>query len=205
MKHPIRALPLALIVAAGPVFAQDTTEETPVPDPMELNMGVDAANEDGPGSVYTHSEHGDWQVRCIRTEAGNDPCQLYQLLEDGNGNPVSEINVFPITDDAVEAAAGATVVTPLETLLTAQLSFQIDSAQPKQYPFAWCSQIGCFARLGFSDADVEGLKAGNEAKIMIRPVAAPDQMVTLPVSLTGFTAAFDETAEMNAAAATATE
>ncbi len=197
MKQTIRTLPLALIVAAGPVFAQDATTETPVPDPMELNMGVDPTAEDGPGSVYTHSEHNDWEVRCIRTEAGNDPCQLYQLLEDPNDNPVSEINVFPINDDAVEAAAGATVVTPLETLLTAQLAFQIDSAQPRQYPFAWCSQIGCFARLGFADADVEALKAGSEARIMIRPVAAPDQMVTLPVSLSGFTAAFDEASELN--------
>lgn len=205
MKELIRTLPLALLIGlAGPLAAQETEgevdAETEVPNPMELNMGIDADNpEEGPGSIYTKSEHDDWQLRCIRTGDGADPCQLYQLLEDGNGNPVSEINIFPITDGSSEAAAGATVVTPLETLLTSQLGFQVDSGQVKTYPFAWCSQIGCFARLGYTDADVNAMKRGAEAKVLIRPVAAPDQVVTLTVSLSGFTAAFEAAVEANEA------
>ncbi|MDF0602379.1 invasion associated locus B family protein [Psychromarinibacter sp. C21-152] len=200
MKDLIRTLPLALAVAlAGPAIAQETPLDEEAPNPMELNMGVDSPEEDGPGSVYTKSTHEDWQLRCIRGPEGNDPCQLYQLLNDANGNPVAEINVFPITDDSTDAAAGATVVTPLETLLTAQLGFKVDDGGVKRYPFAWCSQIGCFARLGFTDEDVNTMKLGAEASILIRPVAAPDQVVTLGVSLTGFTAAYEAAIEANAA------
>lgn len=198
MTDLIRTLPLAILLAvAGPVFAQDTTdesasEEAPA-DPMQLNMGEEAPPaEDGPGSIYVKSEHDDWEIRCIRAAEGQDPCQLYQLLTDPSGNPVSEINIFPLTGGTTDAAAGATVVTPLETLLTAQLALQVDSSGFKKYPFSWCSQIGCFARLGFTADDVAAFKRGNEARIVIVPVAAPDQRVTLTVSLKGFTAAYDE-------------
>ncbi len=208
MNDLIRTLPLAMLLAvaaplAGPAMAQDTDAETAVDEPpinpMELNMGENATDDEGPGSIYIDSTHGDWEVRCIRLEDGTDPCQLYQLLKDGNGNPVSEINVFPITDDSSDAAAGATVVTPLETLLTAQLAMQIDSSGVKRYPFAWCSQIGCFARLGFTDEDLAAYKRGKEAKLYIVPVAAPDQRVTLTVSLSGFTAAYDAAVAKNTA------
>lgn len=203
MKDLIRILPLALLLGlTGPALAQDTEVETEAPpvNPMELSMGEDALAEEGPGSIYVDSTHGDWEIRCIRLEEGADPCQLYQLLKDGNGNPVSEINVFPITDgSASDATAGATVVTPLETLLTAQLAVQVDSGGVKRYPFSWCSQIGCFARLGFTDEDVAAFKRGSAAKIIIVPVAAPDQRVTLAVSLSGFTAAYDAAVEKNSA------
>ncbi len=201
MTHLIRSLPLALLLAlSGPAFAQDTpaTPEADAPpaDPLALNMGENEPAADGPGSIYVKTTHDDWQIRCIRAPEGNeDPCQLYQLLKDAQGNAVSEINIFPL-DDSQEAAAGATVVTPLETLLTAQLGMQVDSSGVKRYPFAWCSQIGCFARLGFADEDVAAFKRGNVAKIIIVPVAAPDQQVSLTVSLKGFTAAFDEAAAL---------
>ena len=46
--------------------------------------------------------------------------------------------------------AGVTVVTPLGTLLTAGVVVQVDTGEQRQYPFAWCSQVGCFARFGLA-------------------------------------------------------
>ena len=191
MHDLIRTLPLVVLMSlAGPAIAQETPTEEPAPDPLALNMGNDP---DGPGSIYVQSEHGDWEIRCIRTAEGTDPCQMYQLLADGNGNPVSEINVFPLGGEAgAEATAGATIVTPLETLLTTQLSLAVDQKGVKRYPFSWCSQIGCFARLGFTEEDVASFKAGKAAVVTIVPVAAPDQRVNLTISLIGFTAAYEE-------------
>ncbi len=196
MNTALKTLPILLALALGaPAFAQATgespatgTEESPGegPDPMELSMGEDVKL----GDIYIESEHGDWELRCIKSEAERDPCQLYQLLDDGNGNPVAEINVFPIAGDE-KAAAGATVITPLETLLTQQLAMSVDGAAAKKYPFSWCSQIGCFSRIGFTKDDVAAFKRGNKATLTIVPVAAADQKVNLTVSLAGFTAGFD--------------
>jgi invasion protein IalB len=90
-----------------------------------------------------------------------------------------------------QAVAGATIIVPLETSLTAQLTISIDGDKARRYPFAFCNPVGCYVRLGLTAADVASFKRGNEAVITIVPALAPDQQVALPLSLKGFTASFD--------------
>ncbi|MFZ3583749.1 invasion associated locus B family protein [Loktanella sp. DJP18] len=143
------------------------------------------------GQPYVRETFGDWSLRCLKAEEGQlDPCQLYQLLEDADGNSVAEISTFPLPEGQ-EAAAGATIVVPLETLLTQQLRLTVDSSEPKVYPFTFCNAAGCVARIGFTDAEVAQMKRGSRAVLRMVPAAAPDQEVILEVSLSGFTAGFD--------------
>jgi invasion protein IalB len=81
---------------------------------------------------------------------------------------------------------------PLETSLPAQVTVAIDGGAGKRYPFAFCNPVGCYARVGLTDADISAYKRGNEAKITIVPALAPDQKVVLNLSLEGFTAAYDK-------------
>ena len=92
-------------------------------------------------------------------EGQPDPCQLFQLLTDGEGNAVAEFNVFDMPDDG-QVAAGATIVTPLETLLTGQLRLAVDDAQPRVYPFSFCRPNGCYARLGLTGEELAGVPRG---------------------------------------------
>lgn len=189
----------AAIALTAPAFAQSTETEAPADDTAQdapradgLSLG---AEEQQIGETYVLSEHGDWDLRCIRAPEGQqDPCQLYQLLEDQNGNSVAEINLFNLPGDD-KLAAGATIVTPLETLLTQQVRVSVDGSKAKVYPFTFCTQIGCFSRVGFTDGDISSFKRGNEAKISVVPAQAPDQRVELTMSLSGFTAGFDAVTE----------
>lgn len=163
---------------------------TPPPaavDDLPLGKPV---TEDGIGSTYVEATHGDWEQRCVRTEDGSNPCQLYQLLRDETKNPVAEFSVFGLPKGG-QAVAGATAVVPLETLLTADVTLQVDGGAAKKYPFSWCSPIGCVSRIGFTGDEVAALKKGSAMTMSIVPVAAPDQKVTLKISLKGFTAGFD--------------
>ncbi|EKX59098.1 invasion associated locus B family protein [Cereibacter sphaeroides] len=194
----VMALGIALAPAA---WAQDTpaapAAEAPAAQaptggaaaPQGLSMGQEDP-ADGIGSTYVAATHGDWEQRCVRTEDGADPCQMYQLLKDGEGNSVAEISMFALPAGQ-QAAAGATIVAPLETLLTANLTMGVDAAKPKVYPFSWCNRAGCFARVGFTQAEVDAFKKGNKSVVTIVPAVAPDQKVALNVSLKGFTAAYD--------------
>ncbi len=175
----------------GDAAAEPTEEET-----LGLSMGEEQTSQIG--QTYTLEEHADWDVRCVRTESGNDPCQLYQLLEDEDGNSVAEISIFPLPTSDGPAVAGATIITPLETLLTAQIALRVDSGAPKRYPFSWCSSVGCFSRIGFTAEEVVSFRRGATATISIRPVAAPDQTVDLQISLAGFTDGYEAVAEANA-------
>jgi invasion protein IalB len=189
---PRFALALIAALAASPLVAQ-TTDATPTPEAdatgtADLSIGQEVST-DGIGDTYTAATFEDWQQRCVRTESGADPCQLYKLLKDADGNNVAEFTVFGLPEGAEgPAVAGATFVAPLETLLTAGMRLQIDGGQSKAYPFTFCAQIGCVVRLGFTAEDVAAMKQGANAVISIVPFVAPDQTVTLDVSLKGFTA-----------------
>lgn len=206
------------VLASGSAYAQDTagadqtaadqpaTEATAAQtqdgaitedNPMGLAMGTDIADEKAPGTTYSRGTYGDWTVRCIRVKEGEkEPCQLYQLLKDSTGNRIAEFNIFNLPKGQ-QAAAGATIVTPLETLLTKQLTLSVDGGPNKRYPFSWCSVTGCFSRIGFSNSDLAAFKRGASAKIGIVPIVAPDQTISVAVSLTGFTKGFEAVTEAN--------
>lgn len=211
-KTPFSALALLLALAAAPALAQETApaegaapaEAAPAADGVlvdgDLAMGVPIEGE-GVGANYTAATFGAWEQRCVRTESGADPCQLYLLLRDADNNAVAEFTVFGLPEGAQgPAAAGATFIAPLETLLPAGVTLQIDAGAQKAYPFTFCTQIGCVSRLGFTAEEVAEFKAGANAVLTIVPFVAPDERVTLNASLSGFTAGFDAVNAANVAA-----
>jgi invasion protein IalB len=142
------------------------------------------------GATYVAETHGDWEIRCIRAEQGQpEPCQLYQLMRDSQGGAVAEFNVFDIPDEG-QLVAGATIVTPLETLLTPGIRLRVDEGNWSEYPFAFCQPIGCFARIGLTEEDLTALRRGSRAMVALVPLPAPDQLVQISASLSGFTAGF---------------
>jgi invasion protein IalB len=216
MPHPstLPALLLVGLALAAPLAAQEATTETPAPattepaapaDPAaDLDMGTPVeGGEPAVGQAYTRETFGDWSMRCLKAAEGPDPCQLYQLLLDDQGNAVAEISMFPLPPGN-RAAAGATIVAPLETLLTEQVVITVDGGTAKTYPFTFCNAGGCVSRVGFTAEDVAAFKAGSAATLRIVPAAAPDQVVELRISLSGFTAGFDYQVEAATAEAPAT-
>ena len=169
------ALALGSMVVSSTAWAQDATapaDPAPAADAANdtnLSMGADATASDGVGSSYVAANFEQWEQRCIKTEDGADPCQLYQLLKDAQGNSVAEYSMFPLTD-AGKAVAGATVVVPLETLLTDNLALTIDTGKAKVYPFSFCTKVGCVARIGFTAEELAQFKKGANAILTIVPV-----------------------------------
>lgn len=181
-----------------PETTPETPAETPAAGPTDLSMGVDPTvppalptqAEAAEGQTYLNAAFDKWELRCVKDPDGSDPCQLYQLLRDKDGNDVAEITMFALPPGNA-ATAGATVIAPLETLLTAAMQLSVDGSKPKLYPFTFCTRAGCIARIGFTAEEVAQLKAGAGAVMTIVPAVAPDQKVELAVSLKGFTAGYE--------------
>lgn len=170
--------------------ADDGTEAEPASDETE-DSGETASDEPKTGSYYVNSTFQDWTIRCIRAAEGEDPCELYQLMKDEEGNSVAEMTVIPLKNG--DAAAGATLVAPLETDLIQGLGLAIDNAEPRGYPFSFCAPVGCVSRMGFTATELGALKRGNKATVTLLPFGAdPKKPVRLNLSLSGFTAAMDE-------------
>jgi invasion protein IalB len=158
-----------------------------LPAAEEFSTGEVLDSTPAIGDYYIKGTYGDWTLRCLKAEQSPDPCQLFQLMYSPDGAPVAEYNLNPIESDGV-VVAGANVITPLETLLTQQLTIQIDDQNAKIYPFAFCVQMGCVARIGLTQEDFDIYCSGAQAIVTIFPAAAPTQPERLVLSLKGFTA-----------------
>ncbi|MEJ2031040.1 MAG: invasion associated locus B family protein, partial [Maritimibacter sp.] len=204
MADILKPLGLALLMAvASPAIAQDSgatsdTAEAPAADAQlpEVDMGTPADQPAQPQQLetYVSDTFGDWERECLRMpegQEGPDPCQLTQILrETPEANPIGKITVG-VLPAGQQAVAGSTVIMPLGTLLTQQLTLGVDSGAAKRYPFRFCQPAGCVAQIGFTAEEVASFKAGSLAHIKISPVAQPDAVIDVPVSLKGFTDAWN--------------
>lgn len=169
----------AALCATLPAFAAFAQDATP-PQPAI-------------GEPYEAASFNDWQVMCSRMdEAGTTRCEMYQLLLDPSEQPVAEISIAALPLGA-EFAAGATITTPLETFLPSGMGWRLGAAEEMRVEgFRVCTVVGCVVRMGFSPEEVDAMKAGSTATIMIAPFVAVDQPVEITVSLSGFTAAYED-------------
>ena len=186
-KYMMSFATAAFLVMAGPGIAQESSQSGTAP---QLDLGEPVSDEPQLGERYSAQTFGDWDLACVRTSAESDPCSILQILTDEQGNPTAEVSIFRL-EGAGQAVAGGTIVVPLETLLTAQVTVAVDDETAKRYNFTFCNPLGCIAQVGFTQEDIDAFKRGNEAVVTIVPAPAPDQVVELTMSLTGFTAAFD--------------
>ncbi|MFV2002976.1 MAG: invasion associated locus B family protein [Paracoccaceae bacterium] len=184
----LQMLAFAAMFVIAPGFAQNVIAQQVATNDAAAS---DSAGPSGVqvGKTYTREVHGDWELRCVRTEDARDPCQLYQLMRDAEGNSVAEITLFEFPAGQ-EAVAGATLAVPLGTLLTRQITIQVGAGAAKRYPFSWCATQGCYARIGLTDEDLATYKRGLTAKVIIVPFSAPNAPVELKLSLIGFTTGF---------------
>ena len=172
VKPVATAAVLALL--AGSTWAQETTEapadeEQPesvfnMGEPVDENGEPLATEDQGPqpGQQYQLDVFNDWSIRCLKVEEGEDPCQMYQLMNDADGNDVAEIAIVPLPDSG-QAVAGATIVVPLDTLLTEQITLRVDGGQARRFPFNFCNIGGCVTRLGLTEQDVALFRRGAAA------------------------------------------
>ena len=180
------ALGVISLCMASFVHAQQSEQNAA--ESLSLGLNIEVPNI---GQPYIAERIGDWNMRCIRSENGQDPCELFQLLINNEGNPLSEIMVFPLPQGQ-SAIAGATIIVPLKTLLTARMTIGFDTETTKSYPYSFCTEIGCIARIGLTEDDIALMKAGNQSVITIRHMDAPDKALNLNLSLSGFTAGFNK-------------
>ncbi len=190
-QPPATEAPATEAPATEEAAPSDGTAATAADVESQLSLGEDANKDPELGKPYTKEVIGAWEMRCIKTEQEVDPCQMYQLLDDGQGAPIAEVSLFRLAPGG-KAEAGATIIVPLETALPQQLNISVDGGAARRYPYAFCNPVGCYVRLGLTAEDVAAYKRGKLAKITIVPALATDQKVELELSLEGFTAGYDK-------------
>ncbi len=207
MSDLLKSLGLAAMIAlAGPATAQDSTgtaadsaaDTGAAAAAPAADAAAPAADAGAQLETYVDEVFTDWQRECIRMpdgQPGTDPCRMAQIIVDAAQKPVGKIALGRMPE-GTGAVATAEVALPLELgiLLPQGLTVGVDQGLSKQYEFYTCTQGGCVARLLLGADDVQAFKAGETMNLGLVAFLPPEFQATrlqIPVSLKGFTAAFD--------------
>lgn len=147
-----------------------------------------ATNAQGrpPGSKI-FAKHGHWQVICGRPVGAKlERCAAVQSVTAEDRPNVGLTVTF--LKAANRSKKLLRVVAPLGVLLPTGLGLKIDDKDIGRVPFIKCGKIGCVADVVVSDDLATNLKKGSTAIFII--FQTPEAGIAIPISLTGFTAAF---------------
>ena len=195
MKYKFIPAIIAFLVVSPVTFAQETAtvEETETSNSTEFKTAEELVQASKPaiGEGYLREKYGEWELRCIKAEVmKEEECRVFNFLVDQDGNTIAQLDMQALSAGG-KAVAGVDIATPLGSLLTAQVVLKIDAGKAKRYPYTWCDQQGCYARFGMTQEEIDAMKRGAKANVTILSVAAPDQPLSMDLSLSGFTAVWN--------------
>lgn len=224
MRQKTAALAALLLLAlAAPAGAQE--EGTAFDEEGGFESGQDASQDQGSGSQgqtqpNAQPERGgnagagaaqqrrqqgqlenveteqfrDWKVQCgTIPNSGKERCQMSQQVTRGDsGDPVMRMAVGFTPQNSQPAAI---FQLPLGIVLPKGIALRVDDGEPVRFPIQICVKQGCRADLPLKQNLLEQMKAGRKAYIMARTPRAESGKVELPISLLGFTAAYNRISE----------
>ena len=138
---------------------------------------------------YIKERFENWSLKCIKTVNSIERCEANQIIFNQKQQPVAEISIIKLPKGQI-AAAAATIIVPLETILSEGLVLAIQELEPKKYQFKFCNSLGCYSQIGLTDDEVEALKRKEKASIFLKHISSGDQQIVIPMSLDGFTKTF---------------
>ena len=80
---------------------------------------------------YIKERIKDWSLKCIEPINSIERCEANQIIFNQNQQPVAEISIFKLPKGQV-AAAAATIIVPLETILNEGLGLEKHDLEPKK-------------------------------------------------------------------------
>ncbi len=147
-----------------------------------------AAQESAAPSQKVEATFGDWSRICTASTEGVQVCQIVQSAnQNESGQLVFQTAVGYVADNDRPILY---LTAPLGIFLPRGISiFVDDSEEGLTATVQRCDGSGCLGLLAMSETFVDSLKKGNAAKLVFGATA--QQNVSLPLSLDGFTKAFD--------------
>ena len=182
---------LALLIAASAAAQQPVPlESVPLETQPLQPQPYDAQPYQAPaGNPTVRATHGDWEIRCV-TEADCVMTQLHRRSEQTADAVFTIVKPQGLTGaDGTAIEAFAEIVVPLGVYLPGGLGLKVDQQPARAAPFERCIEEGCVVRAPISAAMLAQLKQGGTAYLVI--FGGPEKPVQIPISLNGFTAAFN--------------
>mgnify|MGYP006290118237 CR=1 FL=1 len=130
----------------------------------------------------------DWQFRCEVPEGSDtERCAIFQNIV-VKENKQQLLN-FAVTMPQADQPPAGVLLLPLGISLPMGVELAVDDGEPVKLAVEHCVRIGCRVVFPLRDELLAQLKAGQEATVSFHDGAR--RPLDIPVSLSGFTAAFN--------------
>ena len=128
-----------------------------------------------------------WAKLCNTDPAtGKELCLTIQEIRADTGQFIASATIRTIAGEAKKSLITAV---PPGMLLQPGLRIQVDEAEPVEVKYGICFPNACYGELEVDDAFVSKLKAGG--RLTLTTLNQQAKPVNFPMSLSGFTRAFD--------------
>ena len=130
----------------------------------------------------------DWGRSCEKPEGvDKEICYIFQnLTMKDSGKKILDISIgYPPKKDKTVLS----LLLPLGVALKAGVQIKVDEGKPTRFGYDVCSGAGCRAFLILEDAMVISMKKGSKAYVTFANLQGKG--IAIPVSLSGFTGAFN--------------
>jgi invasion protein IalB len=154
----------------------------------------DAAAPAAPSDAAALEELQQWTKVCNPDPTTNQQgCAVYYRLFANATTVIAQVSLSFLLDDPDTIVLSVWIPTAAGIFVDQGLGIKVDTSQPTVVPYRLCDPQICIAEDNVAPAFVNALKAGGQLFI---DVAVPNQdtgtqVVELPISLIGFTAAYD--------------
>ncbi|MGC2856521.1 invasion associated locus B family protein [Novispirillum sp. DQ9] len=146
---------------------------------LAATAALPAAAAPQPGQKF-----GDWTVGCEQANGGQ-LCNISQMMQ----NPQAKQSILVAIARPAQGDPQFLVRVPLGVILTEGVGVKVDEGKAVRLPFVQCMASGCQTIVPMEADTITKMKSGNTLNIIF--VAPGGQPITVPMSLKGFTAAFD--------------
>lgn len=143
------------------------------------------------GNAQAKPEHGkkfkDWTVVCEKLPSTQQEiCNIFQNVTNDKEKVVMQIAIGYAPNSTKPQAL---ITLPLGVLLPPGAEFKGGTAKAVRVPFGVCVKNGCVAIAELTPEMIKGMKNGTKGGVKF--AASQKQVIEIPISLSGFTAAFN--------------
>ncbi len=141
----------------------------------------------GSQQVHAQAAQGEeWYKACTKQDE-NDVCVVQKILSAPTGQLLTAVGLITVAGQVNRQVLQVTV--PTARRIPSGVSMSIDGGQSSRLDFSVCMPDRCVAEVPLTEAVVNGFKRGRE--VVFTSVNFQGAPNPIPVSLNGFTGAFD--------------
>jgi invasion protein IalB len=137
-----------------------------------------------PQDVPVAMQYDDWRLACPKLTEKDAGCELLlDVWDDKHTQLLSRLQIGKPKEGTTML-----VTVPFNTLLDAGMGLQFGNDKPRLYKLEYCDEVGCVARIPFTDDIAKAMTASQSPRILV--AGLDNKAAGLPFSLKGFAAAY---------------